>query len=167
MSYALLAAAGNIVCWRLGDWKKWKEYYATILYAYTGNLVYNILCFNRPLWSFGDLAYRYPALDLAVMALVYPASVILYLSHYPRRPYAQVLYIVMWAGIFAAVEVAAYYTGGFVYYNGWTFWYTVVFNLIMFPLLRLHYKRPLLAWPASAAMAFLVVWWFWVPLAKG
>lgn len=123
MSFALLALAGNIVCWRLGDWKNWKEYYTTILYAYLCNLVYDVICFGKPLWAFGELAYGYPALDLAVMALLCPAA-----------------------------EFAAYSTGGFTYYNGWTKWYSFASNLAMFPLLRLHHRRPLLAWPVSAAL---------------
>jgi hypothetical protein len=36
--------------------------------------------------------------------------------------------------------------------------FSIVFNLIMFPLIRLHYKKPLWVWPISAALACLVVW---------
>jgi hypothetical protein len=166
LSYALLALAGNIVCWRLGDWKDWKRFYPTILYAYMGNLVYDVLCYRRLLWAFGGVIRDYPVLDLAVMVLLYPAAVMLFLSHYPGPRFRQFLYMLMWTGIFAAVELAAYFTGGFAYYNGWTFWHSVVFNLIMFPLIRLHFRRPLLVWPISAALALLVVWWFRVPLVR-
>lgn len=166
MSYAMLAVIGNIVCWRTGDWKNWQRCYPTILYAYIGNLVYDALISTKPLWAFGMLAYRYPILDLLIMALVYPPIVILYLSHYPPGPGRQVLYTLMWTAISCAAEAIALFTNGLLYFNGWTIYYTVLFNLAMFPLFRLHSRRPMLAWPISAALAALLIWWFRIPLAR-
>lgn len=166
MSYALLAIIGNVVCWRLKYWKNWKEYYPTILFVYVGNLIYDVLTHSRPLWSFGNLIFKYPILDLMVMALLYPATVILYLSHYPSGFYKQVLYVLMWSAIFDVSELVAWCTNGFDYYNGWTIIYSIIFNLIMFPVIRLHHKKPLFVWPICGAMAMLIIWWFRIPLAR-
>lgn len=166
MSYALFGVLGIAACWKWGDWRHWKFYYPTILYTYIGNLVYDILTYNRQLWAFGSFVNRYPALDLAMMAVIYPSTVILFLCHYPETAFSRVRYIAAWAILYTAVEVAAFFSGGFIYMNGWNVLYSLAFNVIMFPLTRLHFKRPLLAWPISATMALLVVWWFRIPLAR-
>lgn len=164
MSYAILSAVGVIICWKWGNWRNWKEYYPTILYVYLANLAYDVLVSDRPLWTFGMLSYHFPFVDLFIMALLYPSTVILYLTHYPKTWQKQILYILIWVIVYLAAEIIAYFTKGMEYFNGWTVYYSAVFNLIMFPLIRLHYKKPLLAWPFSVLLAFTIVWWFRIPL---
>lgn len=166
MSYAIIAALGIAACWKWGDWRNWKLYYPTILYAYIGDLIYDVLAYSHPLWAFGDYILNHPYLDLAMMVLLYPSSVILYLTHFPEKTLRQVAYIAIWSVVYTLIEGMAYLTKGFIYLNGWNLYYSLAFNAFMFPLLRLHFKRPLVVWPVSAALAFLVVWWFRVPLGR-
>jgi hypothetical protein len=49
--------------------------------------------------------------------------------------------------------------GGIYYDHDWTIGCPLLFLIVMFPLLRLHYKRPLLAYIASVIiMVFLLNW---------
>jgi hypothetical protein len=166
MSFAIMGLIAVLVCWKWGDWRNWKLYYPTILYLLIGDLVADYLLYAHPLWGFGTFVESCSVLDLSVMVLLYPATVILFLTFYPKLAGKQVLYIMLWVGLYSAMEMIAYIMGGFCYHNGWTIWYSVAFNLGMFPLLRLHYKKPLLVWPISAALCFLLLWWFRVPLAR-
>lgn len=166
MSYAIFSAMGAAACWKWGDWRNWRLYYPTILYACIGNLVYDVLTYNRALWAFGSTVYHYPFLDLAIMALLYPSTVILFLTHFPGQTGRKILYVALWTFLYTLIEAAAWLTKGFIYFNGWNTLYSLGFNAVMFPLFRLHFKRPLLAWPISAAMAFCVVWWFRIPLLR-
>lgn len=164
MSYLVESAVITAVCIISGKWKKWREYYPTILYVIIGNLVCELFFYHHPLWAFGSISYDMPVIDIIVMVLLFPATVILFLAYYPKIIYQQILYILLWVAIFILKEVIACLSGGFMYLNGWTLYYSLLFDLTMFPLIRLHYKKPLAVWPVSAALAFLMIWWFRLPL---
>ena len=164
MAFAITGVLGILACWKYGDWRHWRQYYPTILYVLIGDFVSDFLLCNKPLFSFGDFVQQRPVLDIAIMMLLYPCTVILYLSFYPNTLKKRILYILLWTGIFIAIEIVALLTGGCSYYNGWNIWYSVLLDLIMFTMLALHYEKPLLVWPISAALAFLVLWWFRIPL---
>jgi hypothetical protein len=165
MSFVIIGIVTIIVCWKLGDWRHWKQYYSTILYLMIGDLAADFLLSNIPLFAFGPLAEKSPTIDIIIMLLLYPSTVILYLTFYPKPFGKQVVYILMWVGIYTAFEIIADLTGGFCYYNGWNLLYSILFDLGMFSLLALHYKKPLFVWPISAALCFLLLWWFRIPLS--
>lgn len=164
----MIGLASIVVCWKWGNWRNWKEYYPTILYFLVGNLVYIVITQYKPLWNFGEIFRQFPILDIIFMLSIYPSTTILFLSFYPfsTSPKKQALYIVFWVALFTLLEYIAYLTGGFGYTNGWNIGYSTLFNFLMFPLLRLHIKKPLLVWPVSALLAFLLLFWFRIPLAQ-
>lgn len=166
MSFALMGLASIVVCWKWGDWRHWEKYYPTILYLMIGDSVSDLLLFDHGLWAYGTFVEKYPALDICIMVLLYPSTVILFFTFYPKVKIKQVGYILLWVGIYTAMEFIAGKTKGFCYHNGWNIWYSLLFNMFMFPLLRLHFKKPLLVWPLSAALCFLLLWWFRIPLAR-
>lgn len=166
MTFAAFGIVCTIICWRNGDWKKWKEYYPTILYFYIGDLVVDYLSVHKQLWAFNGLSGELAILDLAIMALIYPSTTILFLSHYPTKVSKQIRHITLWVGIYTALELTGTLIGDFEHFNGWNMYYSILFNMIMFPLLRLHYKKPLWVWPISIALAFIVLWWFGIPLTR-
>jgi hypothetical protein len=166
MSFAILSAIGAFACWKWGDWRNWKEYYSTIQYVYIGSIAYDFLCYGKILWAMGEWSLKFPFIDLFIMALYCPSTVILFLTFYPKKALFQLLYIALWVLINVAVELIAYLTGGIVYLNGWNLAYSAGFDLLMFPLIILHYKKPLLVWPISAILAFVMIWWFRIPLYK-
>lgn len=166
MTFALFGVASIAVCWKWGDWRHWEKYYPTVLYMLIGDFTVDLLMHDTPLWGFGKFIERYQFLDIAAMILMYPGTVLLYLTYYPKSIGKQAAYILLWVGIYTVIELISYLTNQFNYYHGWNIWYSVLFNLGMFPLLALHYKKPLVVWPISVALCFLVVWWFRIPLAR-
>lgn len=166
MAFAIFGIISIIACLKWGDWRHWQLYYPTVLYILIGDLVTDYLLYGKGLWAFCNATEKYPALDMTVMLLIYPSTVILFLSHYPKPPGRQALYILMWAGMYITVEALANALGGFLYHNGWNLWYSLIFDLSMFPLLILHHRKPLFVWPISAVLCFALLWWFRVPLLR-
>lgn len=165
MSFAYYAIISVFLCWKWGDWKSWKGYYPTVLFLIMGNLAYMILFKSKPLWANGAFLAKYPALDISTIVVLYFCTVILYLTFYPRfnSNLKRAAYILLWVFIYSAMEYLSYITGHFMYYNGWGILHSVVFNIIMFPLLLLHYKKPILAWVTASAFAYLMMFLFQIP----
>ena len=163
MGLMLLIILSIFLCWSYGDWKNWKLYYPTILYLLIGSLTCDVLVYQKPLWSYTINFLNGISADFLVAVFIYPCTVILFLTHYPKPIKKQVTYLLLWVFIYSSVEYIASITGGFVYFNGWTIGWSILFNIIMFPLLVLHYKRPLWAWPISMALAFIVLYFFKIP----
>lgn len=164
MTFALFGIISIIVCWKWGNWRNWREYYPTILFLLIGDLVADLVLFAKPLWGFNEFIEKYTVLDIAVMLLIYPSTVILFLSFYPTPRMKQVLYILVWIGIYSILEGIGLLFNDYSHHNNWSIWYSILFNTIMFPLIRLHYKKPLWVWPISAVFCFMLLWWFRIPL---
>lgn len=160
----ILIIISIFLCWKYGDWRNWKLYYPTIEYLIIGDLAYNILTTRMPLWSYNIKFINNISTDFLVTALIYPCTVIMFLTYYPKLMKKQVPYILFWVFIYSSAEYIASISGSFVYSNGWTIGWSILFNGIMFPLLYLHYKRPLWVWPISMALALIVLNIFKIPL---
>lgn len=165
MSFAYYAILSVFICWKWGNWRGWKEYYPTILFLIVGNLTYMVLADSKPLWETGGFLARCPILDFSTIVVLYASTIILYLTFIPvlNSHLKRAAYILLWVFIYSVMEYVSYITGQFNYYNGWCFFYSVVFNIIMFPILLLHYKKPLPAWIISAAFAYLTMFLFEIP----
>ncbi|RJQ24897.1 MAG: hypothetical protein C4589_12130 [Peptococcaceae bacterium] len=162
----VVAFMAFFVAWKWGDWKNWQIYYPTILYFIIGDLVYIILTYNYPLWKCESVIVNNTFNDLLIAVVVYPSTVLLFLPYIPEKTTNQITYIVMWAIIYSVIEWVYYSLGYFSYHNGWNIGWSILFNFIMFPLLWLHYKKPLLAWPISMVLAFLVIIIFRIPFSS-
>lgn len=84
--------------------------------------------------------------SLLITFTCFPSTVLLYLSHYPMGYMRQAGYILMWAMINSGIELIMQTLGLIIYDNGWSLSWSVLVNVLMFPVLRIHYMRPLLAW---------------------
>jgi len=62
------------------------------------------------------------------------------------------------------MEFISYITGAFSYHNNWNIGYSIIFNCLMFPILILHYKKPLLAFLVCSILAFLLMAFFEIPI---
>ena len=167
MTFALFGAASIAACWKWGKWRNWRLYYPTVLYLLVGDLVSDYLLCDAPLFAFCRLSGRTPALDIAIMLLVYPSTCVLFLSFLPDAWKKQLPYLALWVGIYTVIEAIAILIGDYRYMGVWNLGYSVLVDVGMFCLLALHYKKPLLVWPVSAALAFLMLWWFRIPLVRG
>lgn len=164
MVFIILTGTMSLVCWKSGRWKNWKEYYPTILYLFIGDIVSLVLLYYNPLWALCELTYKYRFVNIAIMAVLYPGLVIVYLSYYPIGKLKQMIYVILWVALFSGLEYFAYRIGDFLYFNGWNILYSIIFYVGMFIMVRLHYKKPLLAWPISTVLAFALIWLFKIPL---
>lgn len=146
-----------------GDLRNWKLYYPTILYFGIGDLVYNFLTCNNPLWVYESPIFHHTFSDLLIIATAFPSFVLLFLPYYPDKFIKQIGYIAIWVFITSTLEYISYSLGYFSYHNGWSVWWSAVHNCIAFPLLRLHYKKPLLVWPISVVLAIGTLLYFDLP----
>lgn len=166
MIFILFTVLCVFICWRKGYWRRWSAFYPTMLYFFIGDTVSDTLLRQKPLWAFNALIYNYPVLDIALTAVLYPATVLLFLSMFPATRQKQIGYMLAWVAVYTVVEYVGYVLGDFIYFNGWNIGYSLVFNLIMFPMILLHYKKPLPAWALSAVLAFSFLWLMGIPLAR-
>ncbi len=147
----LLIVAGYITsCYKWGAWRRWGDFYSTILYVIIGDLAYQFVFRNYKLWTYtGLLGHTYTS--LIITFIVFPPAIILYLTHFPSGFFKQALYVVAWAIVNTLIELASCITNGLLYEHNWCLLWSFVLFGIAFILIRLHYKKPLLVWPISLA----------------
>lgn len=168
MVFGLFTALVLVLCAVTGKWRNWKECYPTILYVIIGDITCKLLLYKKPLWIIADIYFKYSFLYIFLIVGLYSGTSILFLSYYPymKSKKKQLLYYLFWNCLYTGIEIIAYHIGEFKYFCGWNIFYTIIFNIIMFPLIRLHRYKPLLVWPISTALAFIVIWMFKIPLAR-
>ncbi len=164
MVNVLYASVWAFAMWKWGDWKNWGKYYPTILFFIIGDFLYLYLLSDLyPMWQ-----YHPPEIDkqagltnthisLSIMVIKYPATTLIYLSKFPRSLSKQFFYILGWTCLYMINEGIDYKTGLIQYSNGWSIKWSFVFNLTMFTILWIHYRRPILAWVMS--ILFILSLW--------
>ncbi len=141
-----------LIGWRFGDWRNLEKYYPTILYFIIGDLLYNLLTYNDPMWKYNKdwIFSNHTLSNLWIMITVYPVTVIIYLFHFPKKKINQIFYILFWVILYVLWELVNIHVFGLIdHYNGWNIWWSFLFDIIIFVMLLIHHKRPLLAWGLS------------------
>ncbi|WP_404814420.1 CBO0543 family protein [Clostridium algoriphilum] len=146
MYHLFLAFISIFICYKYGDWKNWKIYYPTILFLILSNVVCTILIYNHPFWFYEWKILGHTFCDLFICITVYPSTIILLFTNFPKKPSKIITRILFYIAIFTIGELIGFKLGYFSYRNGWNIWYSLIFNFIMFPILILHYNKPLYAW---------------------
>lgn len=153
-----------------GDWRNWKEYYPTILFLIGGDLLKNALLKGHLMWEYQEVYFGeniligHLAIDLMIMAIVYPSTILIYLGHFPRTLLKQILWVALWVCIYSGVEfINLRYLNLIDHHRGWSMEWSIIFNVIMFVMLRIHFKKPLLAWGLSLVWLLFLWNWFDVP----
>ncbi|WP_420810413.1 CBO0543 family protein [Halobacillus ihumii] len=156
--WAVLAA------WRWADWNLFRNFHATILYMSSMNLLYLLLTSDYRLWiEQSNLGLPHTLIALLYTFIVFPCTVMLFLSNYPDKLGSQILHIGKWIIIYIGTEWVGHLYG-FVYYtHGWSLVWSLLFLIVMFPMLRLHHKRPILAYLISLIIIAFLLDWFDVP----
>ncbi len=135
-----------LICYTWGDWKHWNKYYSTIQFFIIGDLIYNVLFHNTTLWKYVCPSLNHTLINILIMITVFPSTILVFIPHYPKDRFNQVIYISFWVSLYIVVEYISYILGYFQYDNGWSIVWSGIFCIIMFLLLYLHYRKPLLAW---------------------
>jgi hypothetical protein len=146
MLYFAFILAWVIITYRFGDWKNWRVYYPTILFFCTGNLIAYAVFHHSPLWEFKSNTFSHFTIDLIQMIFIFSCTTILFLQYYPKNLAKQILYILMWVVIYSGIELVFHLLGGIKYNSGWSIWWSATHNMYQFIFLRIHYKKPILAW---------------------
>ncbi|WP_078544474.1 CBO0543 family protein [Litchfieldia alkalitelluris] len=165
MINAIYASIWLFSLYKWGDWKNWKNYYSTILFFILGDFIYLYLLSDiYPMWKYepyhidGTMGITNTHVSLSIMAIKYPATVLIYLYHFPENNWKkQFGYLLLWVGLYSINEIIDLYYGVINYYNGWNFWWSIIMNIIIFSTLRIHYHNPILAWLMS--IAFILCLW--------
>lgn len=80
------------------------------------------------------------------MTISYTATVLIYLGRFPKGWKKCSLWFLLWLGIFLTVEYVNSKLGVITYHNDWGIRWSVLFTGIIFLILPIHHKKPLLAW---------------------
>ena len=136
--------------WRWGDWKNWRKYQSTMLFIIVGVLIYLYIYKNKSLWDLGNHIFGATLTELLYAFIVLPLTVLLLLTDYPDSFKGQLYRIGKFMVIYSIMELIYWKTGFIDYDNGWNIWLSIGWNCMMFPLLVLHYKKPLYAYLVSA-----------------
>jgi hypothetical protein len=153
--------------WKQKVYKEWRKYHATMLYFSICNLTYNLICANYWLWKFdNNVLLTHTLLELVYSFITFPATVLLFLAQYPEKKAIKrkITYYLTWIGIYFVGEWLLLQAGEMIHSNGWSLRWSLLFDFIMFPMLRLHYKHPLIAYLLSVLIATFLICWFDVPI---
>ena len=149
--------------YKWGDWKNWNKYYPTMLFMGMGDLIYNLVFFNKKLWTFNP-GFLNPILsELFVIFTIFSCTVLIFLTHFPKTLIKQILYMTLWVIIYVAIEVFMLKIGMQSNINGWSIWWSTTHNFYQFPLLAIHHKKPYLAWILAIAILFIIMRIFEMP----
>lgn len=102
------------------------------------------------MWVFHDLILpNHTIITILAMFVSYSSTVLIYLGRFPEDWNKRFLWFLLWVGIYLSVEYLDSMFGFITYHNGWNMLWSVLFTGIIFIILPIHQKRPLLAWLLS------------------
>lgn len=147
-----------LITWKCGDWKDWQKYHTTMLVAIAGNLLYNLIYCDHILWKFKpDFFNSFLGVEMLYTFIVFPLTVLLFLTNYPISIKAQIFKIIKYIAIYVIVEYIYFKHGRIVYNYGWNLGWSVAWNFFMFPIWALHHKKPLVAYGVSILFVIVVL----------
>lgn len=158
------AAIWIFAAYKWGDWKNWSKYYPTMLFMGMGDLIYNLVFFDKKLWLFNPGFLNPIISELFVIFTIFSCTVLIFLTHFPKTLIKQILYISLWVIIYIVIEVFMVNIGMQKNTNGWNLWWSLTHNVYQFPLLAIHYKRPYLAWFLAILILIIIMNVFEIPL---
>src|SRR5690606_5819934 len=96
--------------------------------------------------------------NLMVVFISLPIATMVYLSQFPEKKsrLTQALYTSLFMLIFIVFEYACIQFGAITYHNGWNFYWSIAFVVVMFLVIRIHYRRPLWAMILSVVLIMLL-----------
>ena len=154
----VLATALIIAVFLKSDWKNWEHYYPEMLYIALAASVYELIGYKAfNLWEFKETALLSKFnVHLLHNLVVNPIVVLLYLSNYPIQG-KKLLYNLKWILGFWTVEWFASILHVISYHNGWNLVWSLLFIMVMFPMVRLHHTNKSLALPLSVVISIMLL----------
>ncbi|WP_223702352.1 CBO0543 family protein [Sutcliffiella deserti] len=145
------------------DWSRWKEFYPTVQFYIICNLLYNFIFYHHSLWKYHSITFpwlKHTIIDLTFTFGIYPVVIMLFLQYFPNQRSMKFLYIAAWVLYYILLEFFFEKKGLFVHENGWNLWWSTLFNLISFCILRLHHRNQLVAILLSIPIITILLFFF-------
>ncbi|WP_138416571.1 CBO0543 family protein [Aquibacillus sediminis] len=157
-----------LLAWKWGDWTNWKKYESSILYLISCDLAYNFLTYHRPLWEHSPtlLVQNHTIMNFVVMLVAYPSVLLVYLGRYPSKVQDQMVWVCFWAIFWTLFEWISIQLGEFKHFASWNIVHSLLFNFALFTMVRLHYKKSLLAYYLSIIIAISLLILFQIPVTS-
>ncbi|RSD28514.1 hypothetical protein EJA10_05380 [Mesobacillus subterraneus] len=133
---------------RFVNWRRWREYYPTIQFYIICNLLYNFLFYQHTLWKYRAVTVdwlNHTLIEISFTFFIVPVVLMIYLEYYPKGKVRGVLYLLVWVAYFSVIEYLFEAKGLFIYENGRNGWWSVLFNIITFIIIKIHFKNALAA----------------------
>lgn len=143
-----------------GDWKNWKKYYPTIQFFIIFDLFYHLIFHDYPLWKFEELVpilKRDIFISLTFMFLRYPATVLIYLGNFPKEKVKGILWYIFWVLLYFILEIIDLKIGLIKHSNSWHIGWSLIFDMLLFAILKIHHHKPLLGW-GLALLSSIILW---------
>jgi hypothetical protein len=145
--------------WKWGDWKNWQKYHTTMLYIAMGNMLFNFFYHSHLLWQYKKsfLVVNHVAADTLTTFIILPLTALIFLTNYPDEFKQQLFRIIKFITIYFVVEIFYCIYGIIIYKYGWNIWWSLTWDCMMFPMLVLHHKKPLIAYGASIIVGIILL----------
>uniref|UniRef100_UPI003D2C639E CBO0543 family protein n=1 Tax=Paenibacillus oryzisoli TaxID=1850517 RepID=UPI003D2C639E len=151
-----------IAAWKWANWGRWREFLPTIYFMVSMSLLYQYIAHSTyHLWHHERNIPTELVTDNLYSFIVFPCTVMLFLSNYPNKKAAQFAHLLKWLIIYSALEWVGKKNGFITYHHGWSWAWSLLFNCMMFPMLRLHHLRPLNAIAISPIIIFVLLMIFY------
>jgi hypothetical protein len=148
----------------IADLKNWRRYYPTILFFIAGDLLYQFITYDYPLWEYGGYPKSPFITPIILMFTAYPATVLLYLKYAVKGWKPFLFHYFLWIFLYIIVE---WLLGSFdliKYAHGWNMGWSIYVDFLLFLILRIHYSYPLLGWVLYFIVAGKMILIFNIPL---
>ncbi|WP_110114282.1 CBO0543 family protein [Bacillus sp. CGMCC 1.16541] len=158
-----------LFAYKFVDWSKVKLQYPTILFFIVVNMTYNMIYYQHTLWAFRGVTIdwlNHTIINLAFTFFICPVALTIYLQRFPHHRRIKYAYIAIWVMFFSILEYLFAHKGMFVYDNGWNGWHNVWFNLVLFIILTIHYRKPVIAIALSILVSCIFFLVFPVPISS-
>lgn len=165
--HIILAVLFIVCAYRWGDWKNWHQYYPTMLFFGFGDLAYNCLFHNKMLWQYQSPIF--PIIPHVLWSMlwiftIFASTLLIYLPKFPPKASQRIFYVLLWVTLYTLVEGILSSSNHFKYMHGWSLLHSFIFNTYIFPVLYIHFKKPLYAWIMVFLAAIFTLILFEVPL---
>ncbi|ALC90581.1 hypothetical protein AM500_12880 [Bacillus sp. FJAT-18017] len=159
-----------LAAFKWGDWKNWQKYYPTWLFFVGGDLFKNALLHDYSFWTYKEtilgsrLLFGHFIIDLLIMTFAYSSTLLIYLGKFPDSLFKKIGWFLLWVSIYTSIEfINLEFLNLIEHHRGWNIGWSILFNLVMFSVLKIHMSNPLLSWIISLVFLLFLLLQFDVP----
>jgi hypothetical protein len=145
--HAAVFAGGIFLSLKWGKWEKWRELLPTFYYWALFSCFYEYISYigNKHLWEFEKNFISLFVTESLYTFIFYPSMIILFLGNFPQERAKRLWHYLKWILLSILIESIALKYGAIRFAHGWSMLWEVFFYSTMYPMLRLHQKKPLAA----------------------